>query len=933
MLMSRSPHAAACALALLLCAGPAGADLITIGASKDATLLSEDDTKANGFGAHLFAGNTDNGDQRRAVLEFDVAGNVPAGATINSVTLQLYVNRSQKAGNRTVELRRVLTPWSEGPSDPSGQEGGGDSAELGDVTWRYTDYDPNDEPGSPQWTTLGGDYSATLTQTTVGGEDTTPSWSSAQMAADVTSWLDTPSGNFGWLLKDVSDGGTGTAKRYGSRQNNKSAERPQLTIDFSTAQITGACCDGSAGGTCGVVVSGTCTGSYQGDGSVCTPNPCPTGCCLPNAQAQCVEVTEASCDAQSGTVQGAACSAVTCPVVLTPFLDALPLPAVAQPVSGSSGGAASYHLRMRETQQQLHAELPGPTTVWGYDDGNGASFPGPTVEASVGAPVTVTWENDLRDSASGLLRTSHYLPVDLCPHGAPENADARTVVHLHGAHVEAAYDGYPEATFSPGQQVVYEYPNWQLPSTLWYHDHALGITRLNVYMGLAGFWLIRDAFEQSLGLPSGEFEIPVAIQDRSFNPDGSFLYPADWQGTFFGDHILVNGKVWPYHEVKPGKYRLRLLNGCSSRTLRLSLSTGAPFQVLGMEGGLLPAPAPLSQVTLGPGERSDVVVDFEPYPIGTEVFLTNDAPAPFPGSGGAIPDVMKFVVSDLPGGAPFTAPLPTALRPMEVLEEVEATVFRDFLLEKVPGTCTDDEWEIISLDGTGSPIGSKWVDITELPELGETEVWKFVNLTGMTHPMHIHLVMFQVLDRQSCQESGGQCLPIGSPVPPPDHEKGWKDTVQVGPDEIVRVIARFEDYEGLFSYHCHILEHEDHEMMRQFQAVATVPHCDDGIDNDGDGLTDLSGGDPGCDAAGDAGERGPALPCDDGIDNDGDGLIDHPADPGCGNPNGVTELPEPSLLLGLTAGLVFTVTVGHRRRTALRGVDRAPGARRGQAAR
>ena len=436
-------------------------------------------------------------------------------------------------------------------------------------------------------------------------------------------------------------------------------------------------------------------------------------------------------------------------------------------------------------------------------------------------------------------------------------------------------------------------------------------------MGLAGFYLDAGSPSRpSLGLPSGAFEVPLAIQDRSFNPDGSFKYPAAWEETFFGDHILVNGKVWPYLNVKPGKYRFRLLSGSGSRTLRLSLSTGAPIQVIGMEGGLLTAPAPISQVTLGPGERADVVVDFAPYSVGTEVFLLNDAPAPFPGSAGVgvVADVMKFVVSNLPGAPPHTDPLPLSLRPMEVLQEIDATVFREFHLEKGPGTCTADEWEIRSIDETGAVIGSQWIDITELPELGETEVWKFVNLSGMTHPMHMHLVMFQVLDRQSCQESGGQCLPIGSPVPPPDHERGWKDTVQVGPNEIVRVIARFENYEGLFSYHCHILEHEDHEMMRQFQAVATVPNCGDGIDNDGDGLTDFAGGDPGCDSATDLGERGPTLACDDGIDNDGDGTTDHPADSSCGSPSGATELPEPSVILGLAAGIALFAGVSRRRR-------------------
>jgi hypothetical protein len=205
----------------------------------------------------------------------------------------------------------------------------------------------------------------------------------------------------------------------------------------------------------------------------------------------------------------------------------------------------------------------------------------------------------------------------------------------------------------------------------------------------------------------------------------------------------------------------------------------------------------------------------------------------------------------------------------------------------------------------GAVVGSKWDDITEFPELQDTEIWRFVNLSGMTHPMHMHLVMFQVLDRQSFELIGGEITPIGSPVPAPPHEAGWKDTVQVGPNEIVRVIARFEDYTGLFPYHCHILEHEDHEMMRQFQTVATTPACSDGIDNDGDGATDFAGGDPGCDSATDGGEHAATLVCDDGIDNDGDGFADAAQDPGCAGPlDGSEDDPDIVVPAGLDFGTV-----------------------------
>jgi spore coat protein A len=900
--------ARALALALtLLGSGAASADVVNLGASHDNTLYSESGTESNGAGEHLFAGATKDGALRRGLLAFDVAAAIPAGSTIQSVTLTLYMSRT-RTQNQTVALHAVVASWGEGTSNAGGEEGAGAPATPGDATWTYRFYP------TTSWTTAGGQFDPLPSGSAVVGNQTTYySWSSADMVADVQGWLDAPASNFGWILRG-NESTTRVAKRFDSRENPDASRRPQLQVTFLPPQATGACC--AADGSCSVVLDpgGSCGGAYQGAGTSCVPNACPqpTGaCCLPTPTASCTPVTEAQCLAQSGSFGGAfsSCASAECPVVLPPFVDALPLPAVARPVSGTPGGAASYHLAVRELTQQLHRDLP-PTTVWGFGDGpTGGSYPGPTIEAASNQPITVTWQNDLRDG-SGNLRTEHYLPVDTCIDGAADQSP-RTVFHVHGAHVQSAYDGYPTATLLPGQQAVYEYPNGQLPATLWYHDHALGITRLNVMMGLAGFYLIRDAVEVGLGLPSGEFEIPLAIQDRSFRPDGSLKYPAQWEEHFFGDTALVNGKVWPFLNVKRGKYRFRLLNGSNSRTWRLALSSGAPFQVLGMEGGLLHAPVSLTPITLGPGERADVVVDFAPYAAGTEILLTNSAPAPFPGVAGVgvLPNVMKFVVTSQTG---HTAALPATLRPQEVLHEANATVVRDLELRKSPDPCGESAWLI---------NGLRFGDVTELPVLGSTEVWRFINRSGVTHPMHMHLVMFQVLDRQAFEEVGGNVVPIGSPVPPPAHEAGWKDTVQVGPNEILRVIARFEDFTGRFPYHCHILEHEDHEMMRQFETVTTcgdgvlgVPaeECDDGngvagdgcspacqiedecrngVDDDGDGRTDYPA-DPGCSSASDFLETSPALVCDDGLDNDGDGRVDVPDDPGCQAPGSSFENPQ-----------------------------------------
>jgi spore coat protein A len=508
-----------------------------------------------------------------------------------------------------------------------------------------------------------------------------------------------------------------------------------------------------------------------------------------------------------------------------------------------SGGEAEYTMAIRQLRQRLHRDLP-ETVVWGYDDGEGAGYPGPTIEARSGVPLRVTWENDLRDE-TGALRTDHYLPVDACPHGA-ELGGARAVVHLHGGHVPAASDGYPESTILPGERVTYEYPNWQDAAQICYHDHAMGITRLNVYMGLAGLYTIRDDVEDALDLPRGEFEVPLVVQDRTFRPDGSLAYPAAWQEDFHGEINLVNGRVWPYFEVARGRYRFRMLNGSNGRTYTFYLSNGAPFTLIGTDGGLLPAPVTLTEITLGPAERADVIVDFSELAPGTEVLLLNRAPAHYPGEAdhGVVPNVMKLIVTDRVG---HTAPVPSTLRPMERLDVADAVATRDFVLRRGDDPCTGRAW-FINDHG--------WHHITERPVLGTSEVWRFVNRSGISHPMHMHLVFFQVLDRQPFEVVGEEVRLIGEPIVPEPWERGWKDTVMVHPNEMVRVIARFEDFVGRYPYHCHILEHEDHEMMRQMETTTVcgdgarglpIEECDDGNTSDGDGCSATCAIEPGFD--------------------------------------------------------------------------------------
>ena len=827
----------------LLAPVPAVADTVTLQPSKDNTLfepITQDSflDRSDGAGPTMFAGKVKDADAdpgpgtrpavRRAVVAFAIAGNIPAGATIDNVQLILYVDKVGLTTSFNVNLHRLLSNWGEGTSNTgNSQQGRGEPPTAGDATWHHTFYP------SLFWSIPGGDYSLTASAAKPVGNVGFYSWGSTSgMVADVQSWLDNPAQNFGWIIIS-NETATQTAKRFATRENagltGGVSWKPRLVITYTSQVITGGCCQGT---TCSLQTPDACLalpGIYQGNGTSCSPNPCfvPTGaCCAGNGT--CTEVSQTSCTSAGGTYQGdgSECAGTYCPIVLTPYLDALPIPPVATPVLGSPGGAATYNITAREFEQQLHSQLP-PTRVWGYHDGVGPLHtPGPVIVARTGEPVTVNWINDIRDFTTNAPRTNdHYLDVDVqqdaggnvCIMGAEDKA--KIVSHLHGAHVPAIYDGYPENTFLPGDPPVpYIYPNNQQAGYLWFHDHALGITRLNVYMGLAGAYLMRDAVEDAINLPRGQYEVPLVIQDRRFNPDGTLFYPSQWVDHFLGDKIIVNGKVWPYFDVRRGKYLFRLLNGSTSRTYTLSLAppTGAlSFTVVGTEGGLLEAPAPgVGSLTFGPGERYDVIVDFAGYPNGAEILLTNSAGAPFPNGPVDVPQVMKFRVTSLAGD---TDPLPATLRPIERLDPAEAILIRDFRLKQA-GTdgCGRSMWTINNLG---------WNDITEYPELGTTEIWRFINDSGVSHPMHMHLVMFQVLDRDGFTTGpDGVVVPNGSPQAPPAEERGWKDTAMVAPNQILRVIARFENYKGKYAYHCHILEHEEHEMMRQFQTVS----CGDG---------------------------------------------------------------------------------------------------------
>jgi spore coat protein A len=527
-------------------------------------------------------------------------------------------------------------------------------------------------------------------------------------------------------------------------------------------------------------------------------------------------------------------------VKLAPYVDPVPIPHV---IRATDNPAEILEVEMIQFQQKVHRDLPA-TTVWGYN----GSWPGPTIEARSGESLNISWISK--------LPTTHLLPVDHSIHGAEATLPlVRNVAHLHGACALPEDDGYPEAWFTAhGERGPKfnsrpsSYPNCQASATLWYHDHALGITRLNVYAGLAGFYLIRDQTEKALNLPRDEFEIPLMLQDRLFHRDGSLYYPKVvngpkehpiWIQEFYGDLNCVNGKVTPFLEVEPRKYRFRILNAANSRFYHLRLfnsdaggevinqSFEVPsFDQIGTDGGLLPVPLELRYLLMAPGERFDVIIDFSGYE-GKFLSLINDAPAPYTMGGQFLAEeVMLFkVIKPLSGKD--TCVVPDVLMPFEPLNPTYAT--RERLLLVSEKERPSDGYVITGLLGN-----ARWHEpITEDPKAGSTEIWSFVNITSDVHPLHVHLVQFQVLNRQAFDvptyQQTGKLVFTGKPMAPESNERpARKDTVKSYPGYVTRIIMRFDLPHGapvtpgqelVYVWHCHILEHEDNEMMRPYKVI------------------------------------------------------------------------------------------------------------------
>jgi spore coat protein A, manganese oxidase len=498
------------------------------------------------------------------------------------------------------------------------------------------------------------------------------------------------------------------------------------------------------------------------------------------------------------------------------FKDELPLPArITVPADSSE-----ITMTLGSAQVQFHSSFAASPAL-GY---NGSS-PGPTIEVESGHPLRVHWVN--------ALPAKHIFPA---PAGqmALDGPDLRGVTHLHGAVVyqpssrdrSRNSDGWPDLWTVTGEEQVADYPNNQSARTLFYHDHSIGETGRNVAAGLFGLYLIHDDYERSLNLPSGAYEIPLVFQAQGMNSDGSRYYTADITRDFYGNAIAVNGKLYPYLNVEPRKYRFRVVNASNARAYAFKLlndgdhSDGPAIYQIGSDGGFLektavfnePGNAQSPRLQLTPGERADVIVDFSAF-AGKTLVLSNTSLEP--GEGEIPLDLaMQFRVAGAVREAD-TSSLPMTMRPLPRIPEAQATVTRQIVLGSMPMA-------------SGLPMmtlnNKTWTDpVTERPKLGSTEIWELVDTLPSRHPFHIHLVNFQVLDRRPFDKAryaqDGTIVYTGDAVPPGAGELGWKDVVRVDPGMVTRIIVPFGPYTGTYVYHCHNLEHEDMDMMRPFEIV------------------------------------------------------------------------------------------------------------------
>ena len=529
------------------------------------------------------------------------------------------------------------------------------------------------------------------------------------------------------------------------------------------------------------------------------------------------------------------------------FVNPLPVPPV---LDGRNGGTFTIDI----TQVNQWLGLIDPVTqqhlitkVWGYN----GSYPVPSILARKDIPINIFWRNKLLNDNNQPL--PHLLPIDRSidwAFGDDHNWQSYgvpIVTHVHGGHTESASDGLPDNWYTPnfgrkgpgfikGDIAPYHYDNDQEAATIWYHDHALGVTRLNVYAGLAGYYLITDNNEANLQLtrrlPAAPYDLGLAIQDRMFTSTGQLFYPTlseedngehGMLPEVFGDFILVNGMTWPVLVVEPRQYRFRMLNGSDSRFYNLFLSSGQQFIQIGSDQGLLYAPYAINQMLIAPGERKDIILDFsDPALWGQTIVLKNNAKTPYPKGEAVDPQttgrIMAFRINKpLDINYPLTT-LPATLRSQIISLQTDLAPRKLILFE------TEDEYgRIMPILGTVEKgmLGFR-DELTENPVMNATEIWELYNESEDAHPIHLHLVTMQMINRQKfvarINEENGKpenIRLVGQPKYPGPDEQGWKDTWVMMPGEVTKVIAKF-DRQGLYVWHCHILSHEEHDMMRPF---------------------------------------------------------------------------------------------------------------------
>lgn len=557
---------------------------------------------------------------------------------------------------------------------------------------------------------------------------------------------------------------------------------------------------------------------------------------------------------------------------MRPFADDLPLLPVLR--------GDDLDLAAASTTHRFHRDM-GEVPALGY---GGADYLGPTIEHRVDEPLTVRFANRI-----GVHPFAADLDTSL--HGVADGyrTSPPCSLHLHGGVTPPDSDGHPERLVFPGQTAVHRFPLRQSAAALWYHDHAMGMTRANVYAGLAGMVLLRDEFDTGepgnpLGLPAGEFEVPLVLQEKLFTPEGqqnmrsTIIVPqGSWEGGAVGDVGLVNGTVWPQLEVARGLYRFRVLNAASFSLWNLFFGNHMRFWVIGNDHGLLDGPVEVRNLLLEPGERVDLLVDFSGMAPGDTVELRNDEPPPFQAAvlgEVAMPLFCRFRVGDRRG---FTGPVPQQLRggpglppvmpPLETPEVVRnLTISQPYELRDPPSIMTLNN---ITFDNP---------DI-EMPRQGTVEQWNLINITPDPHPIHLHLVNFRILGRTPLRTVDFQVADPQPPVgvrwapsaenflagpqqPPADWESGWKDIVRVDGGTVTRIIVRFPTADELgfdpdapfsrapsaadgdggtdmpghgghgmpadqagdgqlqgYVWHCHLLDHEDHDMMLRYRTV------------------------------------------------------------------------------------------------------------------